>query len=68
MNKFALFYLTLITLVFLGCAHQTKPDAYEPKHIFEEEENSGDYVMLTDEDVNITEEDTTETESTASGP
>lgn len=56
MKTFALFCLALTILMF-GCARQSKPDASEPKPIFEEEEDSEDYVMLEDEDVGISRND-----------
>ncbi|NIP32709.1 hypothetical protein GWN26_06950 [Candidatus Saccharibacteria bacterium] len=72
MKKFALFCLVLIALMFFGCAHQAKPGASEPKPIFEEEEDSEDYVMLTDEDVGISRDDSNASDkpetTTASNP
>ena len=67
MKKFTFFCLILIVPIFLCCAHRTKPGTYEPKHIFEEEKDNNDYIMLTDEDVNISKDsDTASKESEAS--
>jgi len=71
MKTLTLFCLALSLLMF-GCSRQSKPGAFEPKPIFEEEKDSEEYIMLEDEDVGISRDNNStsgESEtSTASNP